>query len=55
MDDPGAYTAAWKSGYYMRWVPGSESFEFICQDNNKATDLMVGDGTLTAEKPMLVP
>jgi hypothetical protein len=55
VDDPGAYTATWKSGYYMRWVPGNESFEFVCQDNNKATDLMVGDGTLLAEKPPYVP
>jgi hypothetical protein len=55
VDDLGAYTAAWKSGYYMRWVPGAESFEFICQDNNKASDLMVGDGTLTVEKPRFVP
>jgi hypothetical protein len=55
VEDLGAYTAIWKSGYYMRWVPGSESFEFICQDNNKTTDLMVGDGTLKAEKPPYVP
>jgi hypothetical protein len=55
VDDPGAYTATWKSGYYMRWVPGAESFEFICQDNNKASDLMVGDGTLRVERPAFVP
>jgi hypothetical protein len=55
IDDPGAYTATWKSGYYMRWVPNAESFEFICQDNNKASDLMVGDGTLIVETPVFVP
>jgi hypothetical protein len=55
VDDPGAYTATWKSGFYMRWVAGAESFEFICQDNNKASDLMVGDGTLTVERPQFVP
>ena len=55
VDDLGAYTATWKSGYYMRWTPGVESFEFVCQDNNKATDLMVGDGTLKAERPPFVP
>jgi hypothetical protein len=55
IDDPGAYTATWKSGFYMRWVAGAESFEFICQDNNKASDLMVGDGTLTVEAPRFVP
>ena len=55
IDDPGAYTATWKSGYYMRWVPGSQSFEFVCQDNNKASDLMVGDGTLRPDAPVFVP
>ena len=54
IDDPGAYTAPWKSGFYMRWVAG-ESFEFICQDNNKASNLMVGDGTLRADAPPYVP
>jgi len=55
VDDPGAYTAPWQSGYYMRWSNGAESFEFVCQDNNKTTDLMVGDGTLISEKPAFVP
>ena len=35
VDDPGAYTATWKSGFYMRWTPGVESFELVCQDNKK--------------------
>ena len=48
-------SATWKSGFNMRWVPNSESFEFICQDNNKASDLMVGDGSLTVEKPAFLP
>jgi hypothetical protein len=55
IDDTGAYTAPWTSGFYMRWVPRAESFEFICQENNKAADLMVGDGTLTTDKPVYVP
>lgn len=55
VDDPGAYTAPWKSGYYMRWVAGSQSFEFVCQDNNKTSDLMVGDGTLRPDASPFVP
>ena len=55
VDDPGAYTATWKSGYYMRWTPGVESFEFVCQDNKQTSDLMVGDGTLKADRPVFVP
>jgi len=42
IDDPGAYTATWKTGWFINWSPGVESFEFICQDNNQASELMVG-------------
>jgi hypothetical protein len=41
VDDPGAYTATWSSGFYMNWTPG-ESFQFVCQDANMAYDLMLG-------------
>lgn len=43
IDDPGAYTAVWSSGYYLRFSPEGESFEFVCQDNNLESNLMVGD------------
>jgi hypothetical protein len=55
IDDPGAYTAPWTSGFYMRWESGVESFEFVCQDNNQAPGLIVGDGTAVIEKPLYVP
>ena len=42
IDDPGAYTAPWTGGFYMGWQANSELFEYICQDNNFASDLMVG-------------
>jgi hypothetical protein len=42
IDDPGAYTATWKTNWDIRFSPGSESFEFVCQDGNQAFDLMVG-------------
>ena len=41
IDDPGAYTQTWSSGFYMNWTPG-ESFQFVCQDANMAYDLMLG-------------
>lgn len=41
IEDPGAYTAPWSSGFYMNWTPG-ESFQFVCQDANLASDLMLG-------------
>jgi len=41
IDDPGAYTQPWSSGFYMDWSSG-ESFQFVCQDQNMAYDLMLG-------------
>jgi len=42
IDDPGAYTAPWTSGYTKQWQPGTELFEYICQGNNYAPQLMIG-------------
>ena len=42
IDDPGAYTETWTTAFNVRFNPGVESFEFICQDGNQAYDLMVG-------------
>jgi hypothetical protein len=55
IDDPGAYTAPWSSGFYMTWESGVESFEFVCQDNNQAPGMIVGDGTAVLERPLYVP
>ena len=41
IDDPGAYTRPWDSGFYMNWREG-EAFEFVCQDANMAYELMTG-------------
>ena len=41
IDDPGAYTRPWSSGFYMSWTEG-ETFQFVCQDQNEAIDLMLG-------------
>jgi hypothetical protein len=42
IDDPGAYTAPWTSGYTKRWNPNQETFEYVCQENNYGPQLMVG-------------
>ena len=42
IDDPGAYTAPWTGGFYLQWTPGVELFEYICQENNFASGLMLG-------------
>ena len=44
VDDPGAYTATWTGGFLLRWSAGTELFEYICQDNNRSPEGMVGTG-----------
>lgn len=41
-DDPGAYTAPWTGTFNLRWNPGIELFEYICQEANEAGELLVG-------------
>ena len=41
-DDPGAYTEIWSSSFILGWDPEQELFEYICQDNNQASGLMLG-------------
>jgi hypothetical protein len=45
IDDPGAYTRTWTTGFYMRWTAGedSETIEYVCQANNRAGALMIGN------------
>ena len=54
VDDPGAYTAQWSSGFYLRWSVG-ESFEFVCQENNQAPELIISDGHQKIESPPYIP
>jgi hypothetical protein len=42
VDDPGAYTAPWSGQFNLRNVPSDELFEYVCQDNNFAPQLMIG-------------
>ncbi len=50
IDDPGAYTAPWTSGYTLGWTRGSELFEYICQENNLSPE-----GMLTGVPSRVVP
>jgi hypothetical protein len=43
IDDPGAYTAPWTGKFTLRWEAGTELFEYVCQQDNQATELMVGE------------
>jgi hypothetical protein len=56
VDDPGAYTATWKSGFFLRWTPGVELFEYVCQDNNNDPQVMLGvDGAMDPNHSEIVP
>jgi hypothetical protein len=39
VDDPGAYTKPWSGGFMLAMNPGQESFEFVCQDNNRTPEI----------------
>ena len=43
IEDPGAFTAPWNSGFNLNWSDGTEMFEYLCQDNNYAPETMVGN------------
>lgn len=45
VDDPGAYTGVWSGGFYLEWTPKTELFEYVCQENNFASELLVGGGS----------
>jgi hypothetical protein len=43
VDDKGAYTEPWTGQFNLRNTPGDELFEYVCQDNNMAPTLMLGE------------
>jgi hypothetical protein len=42
VDDPGAYTKTWSGGWNLRWSEGNEPFDYLCQENNRDPQRMVG-------------
>ncbi len=55
VDDPGAYTAPWTGGFYLRWAPSTELFEYVCQENNFAPELMIGAEESVNRTSRIVP
>lgn len=55
VDDPGAYTSTWSNSFQMRWNPGQELFEYVCQDNNYAPTLLVGEEEKVDRTSVIVP
>jgi hypothetical protein len=54
IDDPGAYTAPWTSTVILRWVPGAEQFEFVCQDGNLAPLLSIGSDNVPIDRQSVI-
>lgn len=55
VEDAGAYTRPWSGGASLRWEPGTELFEFICQQANYAHELMVGELESVDRSSPIVP
>jgi hypothetical protein len=55
IDDPGAYTAPWTTGFSMQWTTGTELFEYVCQENNHGPELMVGTDQTGDRSSPIVP
>lgn len=55
VDDPNAYTAPWTKVANVQFRPDQELFEYICQDNNLGSELMVGGGEFVDRSSPIVP
>lgn len=55
VDDPGAYTASFTGTSNLRWENGTELFEYVCQQQNQAHELMVGAGTRADRTSPIIP
>jgi hypothetical protein len=55
IDDPGAYTAPFGGRVDLHWETGTELFEYVCQQENYAPTLMVGEGTSVDRSSLIVP
>jgi hypothetical protein len=55
VDDPGAYTGTWSNSFQMRWGANTELFEYVCQDNNFAPVLLIGQEEHVDRTSVIVP
>jgi hypothetical protein len=42
IDDPEYYTEPWTVPMNIPWVPGQELSEYVCQENNRDVEHLVG-------------
>jgi hypothetical protein len=54
-DDPGAYTRPWTTGFWIKYTSDTEWDEAICQENNQASDLLIGAEVGLVRKSPIVP
>jgi hypothetical protein len=55
VNDPGAYTQSWNGTLDLLWEDNTELFEYVCQEQNYAHELMVGQGTKVDRSSPIVP
>ena len=56
INDLGAYTAPWTTQMFtMRWTANADLFEYICQDNNKGPEMMLGSQESVDRSKLFVP
>ena len=55
VDDPGAYTRPWTGQLNLIWENNTELFEYVCQEQNYAHELMVGQGTKVDRSSPIIP
>jgi hypothetical protein len=55
IDDPGAYSKPWTGTFNLRWNGGQELFEYVCQQANYASELMVGEFEKVDRSSSIIP
>ncbi|HEY7188578.1 MAG TPA: hypothetical protein VH436_18600 [Vicinamibacterales bacterium] len=55
VNDPGAYTAPWTTSFNLRRETGTELFEYVCQQANYASELMVGGNKSVDRTSQIIP
>ena len=55
VDDPGAYSAPWTTTVILTWEANTELFEYVCQQQNYAHELMVGEMKSVDRTTMVIP
>ena len=55
IEDPGAYTAPWEATFNLGWEANTELFEYVCQQANFASELMVGEMDKVDRTTQIIP